>query len=159
MDYNNRDRVRKLRTVLLVVGIVWLLVMTVFVFFEQFLTLAISAGLLLFAALLVALLNFQYVRITIDKDKVIVRYYSIFSVERLFQMFEFPADQLRNIEVHNYFWGLKCDIRYSIRVRKGLADYPWVSLSAIPFHERSKLIIELQNMVPNKQSQLTEFKH
>ena len=98
-------------------------------------------------------MNFQYVRFTIDNEKIITRYYSIFAVDRMFRMFEFPIGQLHKVEVRTYLLGLKCELRFTVRVRKGLADYPWISLSAIPFRLRTKLINALNNLVP-KQSQL-----
>ena len=87
--------------------------------------------------MVIAILNFQFVKIVVEKNKLIVRYYSIFSVDRMFQMFEFKVDQLRNIETHKNLLGLKMDIVFTIRVQKGLANYPRVSLSAIPFGKRS----------------------
>jgi len=86
--------------------------------------------------------------VAVVNDKLIVRYYSIFSVERIFQIIEFPVVQLRNVEVHNYFFGVKCNVSFTIRVQKGLADYPPVSLSAVPFRQRAKLIVELNKLIP-----------
>lgn len=150
MEFSNKEGVRKLRIVLLIFGIIWLMVMVVFIFLEMFTGLAILAGLFLVIALLIALMNFQYVRIAVTNNKLIVRYYSVFSVERIFQVIEFPVDQLRNVEVHKYFFGLKWNLKLTIRVQKGLADYPPVSLSGIPFHQRSKLVIELMKLIPQK---------
>jgi hypothetical protein len=124
--------------------------MIVLVFLEMFTVLAILACVFLFVALIIAILNFQYVSIVVDKNKLIVRYYSVFSVDRSFQMFDFRVDQLRNLEVYKNFLGLKWDIVFTIRVQKGLADYPRISLSAIPFGKRSKLIKELRQLIPKR---------
>jgi len=150
MDFSNREGVRKLRMALLIIGACLLLIMMVLVFMGMFTALAILAGMFLTAALVIVLLNFQYLRIMADKNNMIVRYYSIFSVDRMFLMFEFPVDMLRNVEVKKHFLGLICNIRFTVVVRKGLADYPWVSLSSIPFRERSKLIMELKKLVLQK---------
>lgn len=150
MVFNNREGVRRIRLYLLIIGICWLLTMSVLIFFEMFTALAILAMFFLLTAILIAILNFQYVRIMVEKNKLIVRYYSIFSVDRMFQMFEFRVDQLRNIEVYKNLLGLKWDIIFTIRVQKGLADYPRVSLSAIPFRDRSKLVEELKKLIPKK---------
>lgn len=148
MDFSNKRGVRKLRIVLLIFGICWIVVMVTLIFFEMFAELAILAVLFLVIALLIALLNFQYLRIAVTNNKLIMRYYSVFSVDRVFQVIEFPVNQLRNVEVHKYFFGLKCNVRFTIRVQKGLADYPPVSLSAVPFRDRSKLILELMKLIP-----------
>ena len=150
MVFNNKEGIRKLRLYLLLIGTSWLLIMIVLVFFEMFTVLAILACVFLFVAMIIAILNFQYVSIAIDKNKLIVRYYSVFSVDRSFQMFDFRVDQLRNIEVYKNFLGLKWDIVFTIRIQKGLADYPRVSLSAIPFRDRSKLVEELIKLIPKR---------
>ena len=148
MDFSNKEVVKKIRMALLVIGVCWLLTMVALLFIQMFAILAFLAILFLVVAIVVAILNFQYVRIIIEKNKLIVRYYSIFSIDRTFQMFEFRVDQLRNIEVHENLLGLKSDIIFTIRVQKGLANYPRVSLSAIPFSEISKLITELRKLIP-----------
>ena len=150
MDFSNREMVKKIRMVLLVIGVCWLLIMVAILIMQFFATLAFLAVLFLVIAILIAFLNFQYVRIIVEKNKLIVRYYSIFSVDRTFQMFDFRIDQLRNIEVHKNLLGLKWDIIFTIRVQKGLADYPRVSLSAIPFGKRSKLVEELKKLIPKR---------
>jgi hypothetical protein len=150
MVFSNKNGIRKLRLYLLLIGASWLLTMVVLTFFEMFTVLAILAGFFLFTAMVIAILNFQYVSITVEKNKLTVRYYSIFSVDRLFQMFDFRVDQLRSIEVYKNLLGLKWDIVFTVRVQKGLADYPRVSLSAIPFRDRSKLVEELKKMIPKK---------
>lgn len=147
MNFSNRDGVKKIRMVLLVIGICWLLTMIAFLLMEMFTILATLAVVFLVVIMVIAILNFQFVRIVVEKNKLIVRYYSIFSVDRMFQMFEFRVDQLRNIEVHKNLLGLKMDIVFTIRVQKGLANYPRVSLSAIPFGERSKLVKELKKLI------------
>jgi hypothetical protein len=148
MVFSNREGVRRLRLRILIIGVCWLVTMLVLIFVEMFTALAILAGVFLVAAILIAILNFQYVRIAVEKNKLIVRYYSIFSVDRMFQMFEFRVDQLRNVEVHKNLMGLKWDIIFTIRVQQGLADYPRVSFSAIPLSKRSKLVMELKKMIP-----------
>jgi hypothetical protein len=150
MVFNNKEGIRKLRLYLLLIGTSWLLVMIVLVFLEMFTALAILACVFLFVAMIIAILNFQYVSIIVEKNKLIVRYYSVFSVDRSFQMFDFRVDQLRNVEVFKNFLGLKWDIVFTIRVQKGLADYPRVSLSAIPFGKRSKLVEELKKLIPKR---------
>jgi hypothetical protein len=146
MEFSNDKSVRRLRLGFLILGISWLLTIAFLILLEMFGTSVIMAGLFLVAVFTVALLNFQYIRISVEKNRMIVRYYSLFSVDRLFQMFEFPVEQLRGIETRKYFFGLKQELRLTVRVRKGLADYPWVSLSAVPIRERTQLILELKKL-------------
>jgi len=150
MVFSNKEGVKRLRLYLLIISISWFLLMSVLIFLEMFTVLAIMAGLFLVAAIVIAILNFQYVRIDVEKNKLIVKYYSIFSIDRMFHTFEFPIDLLRNVEVSKHFLGMKWDICFTVRIQKGLAEYPPVSFSAIPFRERSKLVMELKELIPKK---------
>ncbi len=150
MDYCNEKGIKKLRMFLLITGIASLLSMAVLVVFEQFTVMVILAAIFLIIVLVINLLNFQYVKITEERNRLVVRYYSVFAFERSFETFEFPVAQLRNIGVTKYFLGLKWDVTFTIRVQKGLAEYPPVSFSAIPFRKRSELVRQLKSLIPKK---------
>jgi len=149
MDFSNSKWVNKLRIFFLISGLCWVFTIALLIFLEYFGASVILAGLFLVAISLIAIMNFQYVRITVEKEKMAVRYYSIFAVDRMFRMFEFPVAYLRNIEIRHYFIGLKLEIRFTVRVKKGLADYPWINLSAMSFRDRAKLIGALRNFTPD----------
>ena len=150
MDFNNSKSVKKLRIIFLVLGVCWLFAVSVLIYLSLFTAGVLLAGSFLLAMLFIAILNFHYVRITVDNEKVIARYYSIFAVDRMFRMLEFPIGQLYRVEVRKYLLGLKWEVRFTVRVRKGLADYPWISLSAIPFGVRHRLINALNNLVTSR---------
>jgi hypothetical protein len=150
MFYSNKEGVKKLRMALMLSGASGLLTMTVFLFMETFTPLAILAGLFFAAIVLTALLNFQFVRIVIERDKLNVSYYSLFFSNREYRTFEFPLNALHNVKVTKYFPGLKWEVRFTVRTKKGLADFPSISLSAVPFRQRSKLVKELKNLILQK---------
>ncbi len=152
MIYSNTDNVTKLKAWLMIAGLSCLITMTVLILVEEFIALAIVAGVFLFGVIIVAILNFQYIRILEEKNKLIFRYFSIFSINRTYQSIEIPVEFLRQVEVYKFFFGLKWDIRFTVRTRQGIADYPLVSLSAIPFSERHKILDKLQNLVPRKEN-------
>ena len=147
MDFSNSKWVKRLRMGLLVLGLCWLFTVAFLIYIDLFAAAVILAGLFLVTMAIIAMMNFQYVRVTVQKDKLIVRYYSIFAVDRLFRLVEIPVSQLRNVEIRTYLLGLKWEMRFTVRVGKGLADYPWISLSAVPFRLRSKLITNLRGLI------------
>ncbi len=151
MFYSNTEYVKKLKAWLMITGLVSLIAMTVLILLGEFLILAIFAGVFLLAVLILAILNFQYIRITEDKSKLIFRYFSIFSVNRSYQSIEIPLEHLRKIQVFKFLFGLKWDIRFTVRIKQGIADYPLVSLSSIPFKDRHKVLEQLINLVPKKE--------
>jgi hypothetical protein len=150
MVFSNQKVVKKLRLFFFITGACSLLTMVVLLVAGMFTAMVILAVLFLIVVLTIALLNFQYVRIAEERNRLNVRYYSIFAMEKNFETFDFHLAQLRNVMIDRHFLGLKWDIRFTIRVKKGLADYPPVSLSAVPFRERSILVRELRKLIPQK---------
>ena len=153
MVFSNSNDVKKLRRLLMIISACCFLVMAVLGFLALFTVLVIFGSLFILAVMQIALLNFQYIKISVEKNRLIVRYYSIFSFERSFQTFDFPVLQLRQVAVNKYFLGLKWDIRFTIKVQRGLADYPPISLSAIPSDKRVQLVENLKTLIPKNKSE------
>jgi len=150
MIYSNQKNVKKLKILLMIIGLICLITMTVLIFTENFVALAILAGILLLGMIVVALLNFQYIRIVEEKNKLIFRYYSIFSIDRVYKSIEIPVEHLRKVEVFKPLFGLKWNLQFTVRIRQGIADYPPVSLSAVSFKDRLKIVEQLKLLVPLK---------
>ena len=150
MDFSNAQLVKKLRIVFLVLGSSWLFTVSVLIFLSFFTGAVIMAGLFLLTILFIAILNFHYIRISVVKEKLTLRYYSIFAVDRMFKLIEFPVNQLRRVDIRSYFFGLKYEVRLTVRVKMGIADYPWVSLSGISRTQRIQLIKALKGMALQK---------
>ena len=148
MFYSNKENVKRLKTWLMITGLLMLIAMSILIFMEKFISVAILAGLFLLGLLIVAILNFQYIRIMDEKNKLSLRYYSIFSLYRTYQSIEIPIEHLRKVEVFKRLFGLKWDLRFTVRIRQGIADYPPVSLSAVPFKERLKVLEQLRQVIP-----------
>ncbi len=147
MDFTNKKWVKRLRIAFLISGVTWLLTVGILILLGLFGASVILAGIFLVVIALIAAINFQFVRIMANQEKLIVRYYSIFAVDRVYRMVEFPVSMLRKVEIRQYLLGLKLEVRFTVRVKKGLADYPWVCLSAMSFRERKVLVGALRNLV------------
>lgn len=147
MIYSNNENIKRLKIWLMTTGLFCLIAMTVLIFIEKFVTLAIVAGVFLLGVLVIAILNFQYIRIMEEKNKLIFRYYSIFSINRSYQSIEIPTEHLLKVEVFKFLFGLKWDLRFTVRIRQGIADYPLVSLSAVPCKDRKKIIEKLKSLI------------
>ena len=148
MEFSTGKWVKILRIVFLTMGLCLLLAVTALIFFDHFTAAVLLVAFFFVAMALIAMFNFKFIQITANKEKLIVKYYSLFSIDREFNMIEFQTEQLRRVETRSYFLGLKLEIRFVIRVKKGLAEYPWISLSSVPIGARSKLIGSLCKLVP-----------
>jgi len=125
-------------------GLALLFAMTVVIFLQQFEILFSLAALLIVMLIFNRMLNFSFMRIQLENNFVIIRYYSLFAFERDYQSIEFPVASLRQVVVKKYLFGLKWDLHLIVKLKQGLANYPPISLSALPFSDREKLV-ELMN--------------
>ena len=144
MIYNNKKTLSFLKKWLLFSGLALLFAMTVVIFLQQFEILFGLAALLIVMLVFNRILNFSFMRIQLENNFVIIRYYSLFAFERDYQSIEFPVASLRQVVVKKYLFGLKWDLHLTVKLKQGLASYPPVCLSAVPFSDREKLV-ELMN--------------
>jgi hypothetical protein len=144
MIYNNKKPLAFLKKWLLFSGLALLLIMIIMIFLEQFEILLSLSIFLILMLIFNRMLNFSFVRIQLENSFLIIRHYSLFAVERNYESIEFPVASLRLVTVKKYLFGLKWDLHLTVKLKQGLASYPPICLSAIPFTDREK-IIELMN--------------
>ncbi len=136
-----------LKQVQLISGVAILLAISVTIWLEQYRIVVILGILLLLMTLLARVLNYNFVRVQIENGKLIIRHYALYSVDRDYESIEFPIASLRHIKVKKYFFGLKWDLHLTVKLKQGLASYPPVCLSAVPFSERKKILNAINELL------------
>jgi hypothetical protein len=152
MLYSNEASVKTLKTFIMIAGFICIIAMTGLIFLQQFMILAFVTGFFLTGLIIVSILNFQYVHIGEKGNKLIVRFYSVFSVDRNYKSIEIPLEHLRQVKVNKLFLGLKWDLKFIVRIRQGIAEYPPLSLSAVSFKDRKNLITALKLLISSANS-------
>lgn len=147
MLYNNKKYLSSLKIRLMISGIVLLLAMSVAIFLQRFDIVLILSLLFISGLILTRILNFSFVRIQQENNKLMVRFYSLFAVDRNYESIEFPVTSLRHVTVKKYLLGLKWDLHLTVKLKQGMAGYPPISLSAIPFGDRKKLVAMIKDLV------------
>ncbi len=147
MVYNNKKHLTFLKKWLLYSGLTLLLAMTALYFSEQFEALLMLASLLVVMFILNRVLNFSFVRIQLENNILIIRHYSLFALERNYESVELPVASLRYAVVKKYIFGLKWDLHLTVKLKQGLAGYPPVCMSAIPFDERMRIVEMIQSLI------------
>ncbi|MEI6274982.1 MAG: hypothetical protein WCP08_03280 [Prolixibacteraceae bacterium] len=147
MIYNNKKPLSFLKKWLLFSGLTLLMIMIATIFLEQFELLFSLSFLLIIALIFNRMLNFSFVRIQLENNYLIIRHYSLFAVERNYESVEFPVASLRHVTVKKYLFGLKWDLLLTVKLKQGLASYPPICLSAIPFADREKIVALIGSLV------------
>jgi len=147
MQYSNKKQLSLLKKIQLISGVVLLLAMALAIYLEHFMLLFVLGSLLILLLILVRIINFNYVRIQVENNRVILRYYPLYSTDRIYESIEFPIASLKKAEVRKYLIGLKWDLHLTVKLKQGLASYPPVCLSAIPLKKRKILVTAIQDLL------------
>ncbi len=147
MPYNNKKYLSSLKISLMISGLVLLLAISAAIFFQRFDIVLILSFILVAALILARILNFSFVRIQQENNKLIVRFYSLFAADRNYESIEFPVSSLRYVTVKKYLLGLKWDLHLTVKLKQGMASYPPISLSAIPLGDRKNLVEMIKDLI------------
>jgi hypothetical protein len=148
MIIENSKRIRRIKTLFyLGVGLLALAAL-VFILIGLDLFALISGGVVVIWFLVFQYADFQYIWFTSAEKKVILRFYQAVKYGRKdYQTIEFPVDLLQSYRFENAVFGLVKDLILVVRTRKGVAEYPPVSLAALSGREREQLEEILSGMM------------
>lgn len=84
--------------------------------------------------------DYRFIEYRDDNGKIILRYYKIISFgSKSYHSIEFPQEIIQNAHFEDSVFGKLSDITFLVRTKRGIAEYPSVSLSAVPFADRKKM--------------------
>ncbi|TKG92384.1 hypothetical protein EYV94_19260 [Puteibacter caeruleilacunae] len=148
MVIENKKASRKIWQFFILAGIAYLALIVTFIVMEDSLWLSIVSAMFFADLLFFVWMNFQYVYFTISDERVILRYYSIVSLPgKEYKSIEFAASRLKGVDFKESVWGLKANLRLSVRTRRGIATFPKVGLSALSVDKRRKIINQLNEQI------------
>ena len=147
MVYNNKKYLSLIKRIQLFSGVAILIAISVTIWLEQFLIVAILGIFLLLMTILVRVLNYNFIRVQLENGKLIIRHYALYSVDRDYESIEFPVGSLRKVRVKKYFFGLKWDLHLTVQLKQGRASFPPVSLSAVPSSDLEMLVKMISELI------------
>ncbi len=84
--------------------------------------------------------DFQYIEFIDENNKIILRYYKAISFgNQEFSAIEFPQKLLKNASFENSLFGKISDLTFVVNTKRGVAEYPSVSLTAVPLSDRKRI--------------------
>ncbi|MFV0590698.1 MAG: hypothetical protein ACK5M7_04890 [Draconibacterium sp.] len=84
--------------------------------------------------------DYQYIQFIDEHGRVVLRYYKAISFgSKAYHSIEFPQEILQNAHFENSFFGKLSDLTFLVRTKRGIAEYPSVSLSALPLEDRLRI--------------------
>jgi len=140
MELKNKKRVVFLRRLFFLVSLAIALV-ALALFLLDFTLYAIGVvGVFAVWFLFFQVADYRYIEFNDDNNKILLRYYKAVRFGKTeFNSIEFPQKLLHNAVFENSMFGKMSDMTLIIRTRRGIAEYPSVSLTALPLEERKTM--------------------
>ena len=92
--------------------------------------------------------DFQYVEFSHRDNKIILRYYKAIRFGKTeYSSIEFREQILYRAYFENSMFGKMSDLILVVKTKKGVAEYPSVSFTAVPKNDRRKVQAELLNIL------------
>ena len=84
--------------------------------------------------------DYQFIEYSDEDGKITLRFFKAVSFgSKSYHSIEFPQNILQNAHFENSVFGKLSDITFIVQTKRGIAEYPSVSLSAVPLDERKKM--------------------
>ena len=130
MEFSNQIRTRKIKRVFNIGGIIIVLAGLILLWLKMDLAVLITAGVFIVYVGISLYPNLCYVYFSTENEKVIIRYYPIITfLKKDYESIEFSKSALFNFKIESAMGFADLDI--VIRTKRGVAEFPTVSLAAL----------------------------
>lgn len=148
MKIENKKRTAKLRKIFYLVSV--LIAVAALVLFLLDYTIYGIAVVGVFACwfLYFQVSDYQYIQFSNENNKIILRYFKVIRFGKgEYNSIEFPQKLLQNAVFDNSIFGKMSDLTFLIKTKRGIAEYPSVSLSALSKDQRKQIQAALHEIL------------
>lgn len=140
MIVENRSRVVKLKRLFFLVSVI-IAIIALVLFLLDFTLWGIGCvGAFALWFLFFQVADYQYIKFSNENNKILLRYYKAVKFGKSeFSSIEFPQKIIQNAHFENTVFGKMSDLTLIVRTKRGVAEYPSVSLSALTKEERTRI--------------------
>lgn len=146
MEISNKSRTKKIKRNFNLIVFAFVIAALFFVWKEKDIyAIFVGAGLVIFIVLMLVI-NFNYVSFSSVNGKISVKYYPVITLMgREYSSIDFQQELLHSykLQVSSVF----SDLTLTVKTKKGVADYPQVSLTALKREEIEHIREELERIL------------
>jgi hypothetical protein len=140
MTISNKQKTVHLRRIFFLTSLVIALAALIFFLLDYFIYGIVSVGTFALWFLYFQVADYQFVEFSDANGKVVLRYYKAVRFGKTsFNSIEFPQPMLYSAHFENSVFGKLSDLTLVVKTRRGIAEYPSVSLTALSLNERKLL--------------------
>ena len=140
MVIDNKTKVIKIRRLFFMVSILIAVIALSLFLLDYTVYGIVSVGVFALWFLYFQVVDYQYIRFSDENNKILVRFYKAVKFGKPeYRSIEFPQNILQNARFENSVFGEKSDLTLLVKTRRGMAEYPSVSLTALTLKERREI--------------------
>lgn len=148
MEISNQKRSKKIKQIFNFSGIAIVLVGLLFLLLKMDAAVLITAGVFALYVGISQFVNLCYISFNTNNGKVSIRYYPIISlIKKGFESIEFSHQSLVNFQIEKAM-GF-ADLTIAIKTKRGIAEYPSISLAALSKNEIEQIDLVLSEIRRN----------
>lgn len=151
MEFSNQKRTKKIKRIFNITGIVIVLIGLTFLWFKMDTYVLITVGVFAVYVGISVYANLCYVYFSTENGKVVIRYFPVISfMKKEYDSVEFAQSALINFQIERALGFADLDI--AIRTKRGIAEYPTISLAALSKAEIEQIRSALLEIMRNNKT-------
>jgi len=148
MRINNKTKIALIRRIFFLTGVFFAIAAFLLFFFDMMGLALVSIGVFSLWYLYFYVADYQFIEFRNENSLIILRYYKAISIgSPKFSEIEFPQNILKNVFFDNSIFGKMSDVTLVVKTKRGVAEYPSVSLSAVSKDDRQKIADSLNDVL------------
>ncbi len=148
MEFSNQKRSKNIKRSFNILGVIIVLVGLGFLWFKLDTLVLITAGVFALYIGIAQFLNLCFLHFSPENGKVTIQYYQVISfLKKKYETIEFPHQVLVNFRIERSLGFADLDI--AIKTKRGIAEYPSISLAALNRVEVEQIRSALEEIIRN----------
>jgi hypothetical protein len=148
MRINNRKTATKFKRIFFIISIIIALAALGLFLMDYTIYALASVGVFSLWYLYFHVADYHFIQYKDENDRVVLRFYKAIRFGKpAYSSIEFPKHLLHKAYFENSVFGKLSDLTLEVKTKRGIAEYPSVSLSAVPFEDRKEIEKSLNNIL------------
>ena len=146
MEFSNQKRSKKIKRFFNLIGIVIVIVGLTFLWLKMDIAVLITIGVFVLFVGISQFANLCYIYFSTQNGKILIRFYPIISLfKKEYESIEFAHQNLLNFQIEKSMGFV--DLTIAIRTKRGIAEYPSISLAALRKAEIEQISFALTEII------------
>ncbi len=148
MIIDNTSRIKQIKRFFYLISGMLVISAIALLYLDQIGRALIAGGVLVVWFLIFQAIDFQYFYFALESDKLTVRFYPAVKFGRKdYQTIEFSTKVLHDFIMEKSLFGLVNDLTLLVKTKRGVAEYPSISLAAVPRDDQEKIVNILKQIL------------